>query len=160
MLPPGTIPRLTDFAFDFLNDKEKRHAFRDFFENGDLADVNDPEVKELFLEWLIFDRKIKGRSVLEAYIERNPDTLDTQAMKTYTDLTKSQYGVFTIEEIRVFVGFTLRDIFTDMTYQIREQSGTLQAETDTTVLVRIGPVGDGWEIISPSMTALPITFGR
>jgi len=161
----GTVGAILDFSMrdDFV-EESAHQAFHEFFGIA----VNDcPEPDELpdrdiayFSEWLVFDFRLpNGKTLLEYYIERNPDNLSGVELKTYRDLLTNEYGLWEILEIELGLCMKLRNVQTDQPFEVKECRGTFGLRKGNLFYGRVALVEGRWELVTGTTHVWDVRLG-
>jgi len=81
--------------------------------------------EEQFYDWFTHDyRMAGGKTILEGFCNRRPETLSAEERRLAESLLKSYHSIYEVQAVREGEGLIIRDVFTDETMEIKEVSGS------------------------------------
>jgi len=153
--PPNKGEYLHRLVFNITDDlpelqAEARAAAKEFF-GGEPLTGSEMEIAQAsgrMMEWFVFDRVVKrtGKVPFEMWLEAMGDRLSEEERAVYEGYRDNVYSMFEILEVRRGEGLTLRDHFTEKIYEVREKRGTYQVRKGETLIGRVLPAGDAYEL--------------
>lgn len=163
MLPKGFISRVIDhYLMQPTFKTEMDRAMIEFFQLDSIADF-DPQMVSpltggLLSEWLLYDFILSdGRTMLQNWVETNPQDLAAKTISEYKELLNSQiYSFFEVLQIHPGQSLRLRNIFTDETYFVLEHQGTYDTTLGALLPLRLARYRNNWRIVSADSIQLPI----
>jgi hypothetical protein len=149
----GTISKILDYYYKKDKYKEElTNALRQFFDKPDLASGGELDYKEndmgFFNEWFMFDFRLKnGRTLLQDFCDKNPYNFSILRLQQCKDILDNDYGFFEVSRVDVGEGMKLKNLNTNMEYQVKEHTATFQLKTGDILVNRVAKVGDHFELL-------------
>lgn len=148
----GTIRKVIDYFFQY-HSGEMTFAMREFFDDQDIRpggklNIQDDREEDLFMEWLTFDYRLKnGKKLIEDFISINPHKMTKADLQIYEDLQMNKYGFYEILSVKKDQYIELESLQSGKIYKAQEKAGTHNVKPKSTLICRVGKVGDHFELI-------------
>lgn len=133
-------------------DLEISRALEMFAQKLEINPASIMEFEPYYFEWMIFDFKLKnGLSLLENYLKNNFDEISIQeAEECRTILATQIFGIFEVLGVWRGKEMQLKNKVSGKIYQVKGGSGTKNLKKGDEIFIRLGLVGESWEVISYS----------
>ncbi len=124
-----------------------------------------PEVLYPFMhEWYMFEYRPaegpgKGCTLLERWIRDNPHGIGATTMRIYRTIADTHvYGWFAVCEVHADQGLVLESVADGTRYDVawRPDSYDTEVRTDMTLILRVAQIEDHYQIVSPTIIAMPM----
>jgi hypothetical protein len=121
----GLFAKLMKFAQRQENEKEFDGAFAEFFMKPDYEDYEKDYGAHVFWGWLLIYRRVRGLPTMaERYLERFGSKLAPLERKMLETIGDEPFRLFEIRDIRLDQGMTLKDLFTEEVFEVKERLAT------------------------------------
>ncbi len=117
-------------------------------------------VTEYILEYAIFDYRTRGgRSLLEEYIDENPDELVEVRLKGFSDVLRTHFfSSFEIKRVMRGEWFEVEDYFTGKVYRLWDSLGSENIPESGMIMARIAKSEGKWSIVSGHVEVMPVVM--
>lgn len=144
MIQKGTIRKMGMY---YRNAPEYREeilrGLEEFFEARIIDDDNP-----LFNEWMMYDFRFSdGKGMLEKFYNENPLNIPLYRREIYNTLTENYYGLYEVQEVRRFVGLTIKRLSDGRIFEVSEMSATVGIEKEDVFISRVAKVADHYELV-------------